>query len=844
MTLPATLPTPPATWTANNPPLLTASDYGKLPSLGGTGLHPLAVGGGINIPELGYVTNCTYPDETLGITGKNLGLATLAIWGEGKTLETTALRTNTTDKMQCVSTLEIPYATYTQRMRRSVNILWAKNANGWSYPYRINRPEIVTPLPSTKPLDSNRQVRLFGKNLSINSRLTVVFAQRNSEKPVRVNVLYAKEYEVCCELPANYGEGTWKFWVHNGTGGQDYGWSDPISVIIIAPLVYKDDVFNVDDMAGANVSLKFEAAMLAAYTNGGGIVRFGPGTYSLSVNTWRFPAHDANSPPVIMEGAGKDVTIINSDSSTELPMRLAARGTIIRNLSSVHVLWSFGNRYQRIENCNLSADQTPFNAYGEYFTNTHTRGGINELNITVENCLIYSTNNCASTYEASNIHFKNCKFYAAYYNGVITNGTNDPNANNLTNHGITFYGSVENVVEDCYFQSHDPVNGKIMTRAIATWWNCESRNVIINNTMRWVGAFNTSPAVNRNDNTGECILFHGQVGGLKGTVDSATSGNVTLNLPYASITDAALGNYITGVVAKKLVHICFASGRLAGQTFVVQSITDPGSSKSTITVSGFELQPEAGDIAIVRCIHKGNIICNNDIDFAPNPSGFVMTHNRVGISMYMNAVDNFISGNTIRHAQQGIHIGAHVAQGDCTISIGNVTRDNYIYDLIQDLHTVYVDAYSAIYVNQLSGGWDPDNQNMYQSIGNTFRNNTGSDSEAGVLVGRTHHDLRYYPGGSNTLWTEGASKGVLHAIIENNNLSNITGKTGTVQTHAPGDGSNTPITVNHTNFAFGLSISSNYTLIRNNTVDMSPAIDTYEPSKVLNTLHIVDDVAL
>ena len=96
-------------------------------------------------------------------------------------------------------------------------------------------------------------------------------------------IVKASSYDVHVRLPADLPPGDCQVYLHNGHGGKS-GWSEPLSLEIVAPDPWPTEVFKVEDFGanGDNATDNAPAvqkALDAAGENGGGVVLFGPGNY-------------------------------------------------------------------------------------------------------------------------------------------------------------------------------------------------------------------------------------------------------------------------------------------------------------------------------------------------------------------------------------------------------------------------------------------------------------------------------------------------------------------------------------------------------------------------------------
>ena len=130
-------------------------------------------------------------------------------------------------------------------------------------------------------------VRAFGKNLGWNAKDGLQKAELRLEGsrvfslPVEMDGNSART-----ALPADLPTGTYRLFVHNGAGGSA-GWSDPVTLTVARKDAWPQTVFNVTNFGAQADGMKddtvaIQSALLAAATNGGGIVYLPQGRYALS----------------------------------------------------------------------------------------------------------------------------------------------------------------------------------------------------------------------------------------------------------------------------------------------------------------------------------------------------------------------------------------------------------------------------------------------------------------------------------------------------------------------------------------------------------------------------------
>jgi|GEM_PF-1343347 len=126
------------------------------------------------------------------------------------------------------------------------DLLWVKNADGYSKPYLVksSKPWFVYP----EKVEANELIRVFGRN--IDARL-IVIKKRGSQKihVLKSSTVQARNvlnthnvlYEAEVRLPKDLEAGDYELYIHNGSGGVA-GWSDPVYFSVEQPIknIYYD----------------------------------------------------------------------------------------------------------------------------------------------------------------------------------------------------------------------------------------------------------------------------------------------------------------------------------------------------------------------------------------------------------------------------------------------------------------------------------------------------------------------------------------------------------------------------------------------------------------------------
>jgi hypothetical protein len=214
------------------------------------------------------------------------------------------LQENATAVTGLISATE-PYGMY---------LVWVENAEGTSYPVRINATEAWWVGPNHGTAGST--VSIYGRNLSQNNGETTSYVYlrpwgEDANTPsTAASVIEVNPYKVTFTVPAGLPENRdYEVWVHNGHGG-DYGWSGPLKLYVEAnsPYAWAGTTRDIIDYGATPNDLTddttaIQTALDAAET--GDIVRFRAGKFLVSR-----PLRAKRA--ISIEGAGSAVSVLEA----------------------------------------------------------------------------------------------------------------------------------------------------------------------------------------------------------------------------------------------------------------------------------------------------------------------------------------------------------------------------------------------------------------------------------------------------------------------------------------------------------------------------------------------------
>jgi len=135
---------------------------------------------------------------------------------------------------------------------------------------------------------------------------TVLVGRRGGDdKFFKIPVEKSSAYEIYAKLPLNLQAGEYEIFAHNGKGGVS-GWSEPFKITVEKKQPWPAKVFEVDKYiikTEGNIDEAISRALKDLKNNGGGILAFGNGTYSIT-RTIELPER------CVVRGEGADRTCI------------------------------------------------------------------------------------------------------------------------------------------------------------------------------------------------------------------------------------------------------------------------------------------------------------------------------------------------------------------------------------------------------------------------------------------------------------------------------------------------------------------------------------------------------
>jgi hypothetical protein len=787
---------------------------------GGIGLPPLAGEATADAPAISAISDVTFPDETLVVTGDKLAESQLRIWMEGRLEDLPPLRV-AHNRMQAVVPKDWPTSTMLVWPIRGQQAGTPIRVNGttlwWSWPCRI---------PSNTTANSS-SVLLLGKNLQVGSSEPRVYLH-GPQTATWLTVLSAQPYQLAVQLPKHLSPGTYRIFAHNGSGGP-YGWSEAVGLEVFpetsqtGQTQFEVAEFGAEPDDGKDDAPAIQQAVDAAIKAEGGTVRFATGTYHLS-HTINLP--DVPGSGVQLVGAGMGSYEGNTETA-------GGPGTVLRFLPKaavpkclVHIDCRFGGLRDltligghegivRAIHDRMAPSQVVVRVTQHDVTIERVRVVMLDLRPQVppenrEDRQIYDAALHLAAAGRANLAIRECEFHSAgagiqvgdLGRGHTDDGFPDPSTDyvaiekcifrgyspgfykepahpasyqhmGIFNEGVQVFNGKYLVIRGCDFAGADRRGGKMMNRSICVC-NTSVRDLYIaDNHSHDVGM--VCPREDRVVNQGEQILFHFMYphGGYFDVLD-AGSAEVAVNpedprnagtpsSPHMAFDRA--GSRVLDEVGTNDHWVVFVSaGKGVGQYRVVVA-ADRKPNRALLRLDRpWRVVPDPSSRITLTTANRQNIVVGNTID-----AGWIDSRCKVaGILFWFNGFENVIAGNTLRNLGYGIGFNSGFRNPCCW----NLIRDN----VMERMGGMAVESVEpAFYFDSCRSAGGPDgplfqadsNVAGWYSVGNVARSNRGQDSPAAAFV----HALTTDDGARQLPHQEQA--GVVMPVVENSRFTGV-----------------------------------------------------------------------
>ena len=173
-------------------------------------------------PVISGITHSAAPNESIVIEGRGLEAADIYIYG---------INQNGAGVYEKAELISCKDTTVTVIINGSfapgMFLIWAKNKSGTSYPVRVNAPR-ATYVSEENP-QAGDMLSIYGENLLLEEGEKPGIYFVSGDKAISIPISTAEPYQLTFEIPDTVSAGSYKVYVHNGSGG-DYGWSLPLEI--------------------------------------------------------------------------------------------------------------------------------------------------------------------------------------------------------------------------------------------------------------------------------------------------------------------------------------------------------------------------------------------------------------------------------------------------------------------------------------------------------------------------------------------------------------------------------------------------------------------------------------
>jgi hypothetical protein len=789
-------------------------------SPGGAGLPDIAGAASPDAPAIAAISDVTFPDETLVITGERLDGATLQVWAEGGTFDIRPLR-SAANRMQAVVPRDASCSTM---------LVWLVKDGQAGAPIRVNGATAWWAWPPRVEAGSRpATVRVFGKNLRLptvaDPRLVLV---DDSGVPRTLKLKTSNPYSLQADLPDDLKPGIYCVRAHNGTGGV-YGWSEAVTFEVVEPLKIPDAVFAVDDYLDAAGDSDRGAILLAieaAVKQGGGIVHFAARHYRdvVGATAQRDTIGLPEGVPIVLRGAGMGGYDWHHDPTT-----ITGTGTLVSSAATHvrHPVFELQGRGQRVEDMTILVQGTA-QASGPDMEQRISGINLKGADQRVQRVRLVRSEHCGHwllmslTRGTANNEIVDCEFYHAATGIRVMPGSHFTRIANCRMRGHYSQGRSTDansvqcdgnhlILENCDFAGLNKTGGKILGRTFLSGNGYMSLAYLAGNRSENVGSHSSVPGID--GNTSEQYLFHvgDRDGGLFRVVQG-DPGGVVLEEKAASMLDQSVVTRPWTTTMDRAGKrrdgdwaMFVAGGRGVGQW----RLLSPESAGENLRVTKpWRVIPDATSTVIVQRVFRNNIIYDNVINPSPDPAE-AEDHKTVGVFWWINCFENITAGNTMKNLGVGVGLSifSGAERGD-TANVWNLTRDNIFENMIGgvgDAAPVPV-FYSDHHIGDGWAGLQEDFDH-WRTVGNIFRGNHGEGTTALAHHGWMRFDEigagyrrrgTFEQHGHRIKYQAGPEKGMVMSVLENNVL--LGGRRGIL-----------------------LSAPANWTLLRNNRLEVLDA---------------------
>ncbi|MBM3499585.1 MAG: hypothetical protein FJX74_13070 [Armatimonadetes bacterium] len=766
---------------------------------GGAGLPHLEGAAAAEAPAIAAAGDPTFGTETLVCAGEGLEGASLRVWAEGGVRDVQPLRT-AHNRLVAVLPADLADSTL---------LVWPVGSAATGAPIRVNGATVWWGWParlSVEQASGAQTVLLMGRNLKLTGAEPGVWV-RGPGVSRWLTVTAAQPYRLEATLPAGLAAGRYELWAHNGTGGR-YGWSEAVSLEVVAgPAAAGLAVYPVAEYGARSDDSRDDAdaiqqAVDRAASAGGGIVRFGPGTYHVS--------RPITTPPragggLHFEGAGMGrydpaaqafggaFTAIRPTPDNHILTCVLQIQAPRSTLSELNLLNGTRGHTAGVHDPDDGSRQVTVRAEAHDLTFTRVRFVLLDERIVEPGARRVRT----SIFEpalrlqapgVANIRIEDCEFHSAG-SGVgigamqrdhYAAGDPDPSTDyvrvlnctfrgysvgtdqsiasaslwkrsGILNDGITNLNGKNLIVEGCDFAGADRGRRLMMNRTILNYNTSIRQQFYLNNHSHDTGMRSPPPA-GLSVNQGEQYLFHFRYprGGFFG-VTAADGASVTLSEPRtteeASSDDEEVplradgtraGSRILDEVGRNDHWIIFVTGGRGVGQYRVVTGADHGLAQTVLRVDRPWRVVPDDTSRVVLTAAFRQNIISGNTVDGGDSDP---RSKMVGVLFWMNAVENIVAGNTFRNLGFGVGFNGMV-RNPCAWNLvtGNAMENMRGPTGAESLGPAFYVEQFKLYSNRNPALVEGSEVQGWYSVGNLVRGNEGRGAPVAAYL---HANLQF-----------------------------------------------------------------------------------------------------
>ena len=723
-------------------------------------------------PQISVAGESTFPGETLVLTGSGLSGASLRVKA-GDVESVLQPLYSAEDRMMVKLPANLPLAAI---------VIWPVRGDLTGEPIRINAPVLWWHWPLRITAQTG-ELHVMGRNLKLKDVDQAVYLDGPGFQGM-IRTVDINPYQLTVRLPEGLSSGAYRLFVWNGT---DLGWSDPLEIAVeqdrtpspAATITAATFGALPDDDGDDSAALQKALDSLSP----GGTLLLEKGTYLLSKPL------TASVPGVTIRGAGAGeydsaasqmsgtFTLLRYQNVRDLPSSLfevradgvemtglaaengndGSRQTVISvyapdaNIHRVTLVmhdkreWgfvdpgpNFGTRRrpgskpsrQVIDTGALFIDCAGRADTRFYDSEVHAAGpGV--LIGTLQAFDLEKENEPA----ARGVLIERVRF-TGYYAGEPNEKGNSGGSGRAV--GVVIFNGKECAVRNCFFQSADRTNRKIMTRTVLTL-NTSIKNLYLADN-RSVNVGSHPSAIGMDRNQGEQYLFHYRYppGGLFDVI-RAGKNSVTLDPSRADrfqpgdkfskahyfINDR--GSRVLDEVGQNdnwIVFIC--AGKGMGQYREVTAQEKDGGLIRLTLDSPWRVVPDQTSRFNLTPAYRQVVVFRNFVD----TGDFIQTHKTHGVTFWFYAIDNIVAGNRFKNLTSGIVFNSRF-RGP---TAWNLTRENTVENISGYCGDTSLKPAGYVDHFRVTLDWPKPEDRVVYSVGNAARSNRFENADVGAYL--------------------------------------------------------------------------------------------------------------